>query len=110
MTTPIPEPTVRTTCYEVSCVPGDTIDADSFTIQVEYRGHDKWAVLLRRMWCLSVEGEWDYEPQPSSREDDWLATHRFDLDTALRLAKEQAPLIKVNGYTVADAIAMEAAR
>jgi hypothetical protein len=108
MSSPIPEPTVRTTRYEVSCLPPDMINADSFTIQVEFRDHDKWAVLLRNMWCLSSSGEWEWEPLPSEREDEWLAEHRFDLDTALRLAKERAPLITVNGHTVADAIAMEA--
>jgi hypothetical protein len=44
--------------------------------------------------------------RPSEREDDWLDTHRFDLDTALKLAKEQAPLVTVNGYTVTDALRM----
>jgi hypothetical protein len=32
----------------------------------------------------------------------WLAEHRFDLDTALTLAREKAPHLKVNGWTVAD--------
>lgn len=39
-----------------------------------------------------------------SREDDWLAAHRFDLDTALKLAREAAPHVTVNGRTVADAL------
>lgn len=27
--------------------------------------------------CLSTSGQWDYEPLPSSRTDEWLAQHRF---------------------------------
>ena len=49
-------------------------------------------------------------PSPSGREDDWLATHRFDLDTALNLAKEAAPKLTTNGFTVADALRFREAR
>jgi hypothetical protein len=100
-----PAPTVTITRYEVSCLPQDHIDRDAFAIVVEWRGLGRWAV-LRRSSCLGADGKWEWEPQPSSREDDWLETHRFDLDTALRLAKEQAPLITVNGFTVEQALAM----
>ncbi len=44
--------------------------------------------------------------RPSERDDDWLDAHRFDLDTALMLAKEAAPKVTVNGFTVADALRM----
>lgn len=50
---------------------------------------------------------WDYEMRPSEREDEWLATHRFDEAIALRLAKEAAPHVTVNGRTVADALAQQ---
>lgn len=109
MTDTIPEPTVRVTRYDVSCVPPDHIDSIHFTARVEYRGHDLWAV-LDGPYCLGTDGEWDYEPSPSNREDDWLETHRFDLDTALKLAKEAAPKMTVNGYTVADVLARRARR
>ena len=105
----IPEPTVRTTRYEVSCLPPDDVNAFHFTARVEYRGKDMWAV-TNGWGCLGTDGEFDYEPSPSNREDDWLATHRFDLDTALRLAKEVAPKMTVNGYTLADILAKSAAK
>ncbi|GAA4225990.1 hypothetical protein GCM10022254_09400 [Actinomadura meridiana] len=101
--TETPKPTVRTTRYEVSCLPPDNIDAFHFTITVEWRGGDLWAV-LRYGECLGTDGKWDYEPRPSNREDDWLDAHRFDLDTALKLAQEEAPKITVNGQTVADVL------
>ena len=100
-------PTVRPTRYEVTSLPESHDELGSFTITVEYRGRDRWAVLRRGRWCLSTTGEWDFESIPSEREDEWLAAHRFDLDTALRLAHEHAPTMTVNGYTVADALALQ---
>jgi hypothetical protein len=47
---------------------------------------DVWAV-RREAWCLNRAGEWELEPQPSSRDDDWLAAHRFSLAEALAAAK-----------------------
>lgn len=103
MTTP--EPTVRPTRYAVNCLPEDGIDSHVFEITVEYRGRDRWAV-KRHSQVLGTDGQWDWEMRPSEREDDWLDSHRFNLDTALKLAKEQAPLITVNGFTVTDALHM----
>jgi hypothetical protein len=98
-------PTVQATRYTVSCMPEDAApDAHVFEITVEYRGKGRWAV-ARFGQCLDANGLWDHELSPSNREDDWLATHRFDLDTALELAKAAAPHVRVNGLTPADAIA-----
>lgn len=106
--TDIPEPTVRPTRYVVSCFPLDHEDSH-FDLSVEYRGRNLWAV-VRLSSCLGVDGTWSYGSIPSEREDEWLSSHRFDLVTALRLAKDAAPHITVNGYTIADALAMEASR
>lgn len=38
----------------------------------------KFAVYLRDKRCLSKSGSIDYEPMPSSRDDEYLAAHRFD--------------------------------
>lgn len=78
-----------------------------YLITVEYRGDGMWAVCSGRD-CLGSDGEWEFEPSPSNRDDDWLATHRFDEQTALRLAKEQAPLMTCNGITVQEALARSA--
>lgn len=104
----MPDTHTRPTRYEVSCLPETHIDAGHFTVTVEYRGRDRWAVLQRGRWCLSTTGEWGYESIPSERTDEWLAAHRFDLDTALRLAREQAPRMTVNGHTVTDVLALAA--
>src|SRR5690606_16891884 len=36
-----------------------------------------WAVRDGLKKCLSKSGEWDYEPFPSSRTEEWLDQHRF---------------------------------
>ena len=102
----------RVTRYEVNVFPDEMVDkpyseAFHWTVVVEYRGRGKWAV-LHFGFALGADGEWDYEPSSSNREDSWLETHRFDLETALRLAGEQAPKITVNGLTALDYLARHA--
>jgi hypothetical protein len=99
-----PEPftTCHATEYEVSILlEGDT-NRSLFVITVQYRGEGRWAV-TRHGSCLGADGEWSWESIPSEREDAWLAAHRFDLDTALRLARAAAPHVVVNGHTALDA-------
>lgn len=103
-----PTVTVRPTRYEVCAIPEDNINYPAFALTVEYRGRDRWAV-VRHGSCLNSTGGWDWESMPSGREDEWLATHRFDLDTALELAREAAPHITVNGHTVGEVLADKAA-
>lgn len=107
----------RVTRYEVSVFPDEMLadefsamDADTWSVVVECRGFGRWAVTRSVRRCLSADGEWDYEPSPSNREDDWLETHRFDLETALRLAAEQAPHITINGLTALDILAKHQAK
>lgn len=104
----IPEPTVRVTRYEVSCLPEGHKMAPHMTVRVEYRGRDRWAVIHDPL-CLSACGEWDYEMRTSERAAEWLDAHRFDLVTALKLAKKHAPLLSVAGWTPMEILAREAA-
>jgi hypothetical protein len=121
----IPEPQVRPTTYSVSCIPEDDINARHFTLKVEYRGNGLWAVtdggsFLGRNGTWSDGYSWrDGNEEPATEEDfreesegqeAWRAVYRHDLDTALRLAKEAAPHMLVNGHTVADALARRAER
>lgn len=99
---PEPVATCQATEYEVSILLEGDINRSVFVITVQYRGGGRWAV-TRHGACLGINGEWSREAIPSEREDDWLATHRFDLDTALRLAREAAPHVAVNGHTAIDA-------
>lgn len=127
----------RATNYTVTCLPDDPIDPGAFDIVVEFAGgvspdgqrpeDQQWMVRRRNHWrvlcaetdppfftsalqspamCLSREGEWDED----RRDDAWLAAHRFDLETALRVAAGQAPLVKVGGMTPAELLAWRAER
>lgn len=106
----VPEPIVQPTAYTVNCLPEDDINARHFALTVEYRGDGRWAVCRSGRGCLGVDGAWDYEARPSAHEDGWIAAHRFDLDTALRLAREAAPHVEVNGITVVQALARRSPR
>jgi hypothetical protein len=105
---PTPPPSVRPSQYTVNCLPDDDINARLFAITVEERGQidgqTLWAV-CRMGQCLDGDGEWDYEPIPSSRTQEWIADHRFLLDTALDLARGAAAHVTVNGITVEQALA-----
>lgn len=105
-----PEPTVHAVEYVVSCLQGDDINFDLYAVRVQYRGGGRYAVIGLGDMCLGADGTWDRGVKEYDRGDAWLDSHRFDLDTAIRLAKEQAPLVTVNGRTVTDALARQEKR
>lgn len=100
----IPEPEVMVTQYVVSCLPDGYLERDLWSITVEYRGREKWAV-KRLSYCYDANGERSYESIPSERRDEWLAQYRHNLDDALALAKRLAPTLRINGWGVAEALA-----
>ena len=93
------------TAYTFSLLPEDSQDWDTFAVRVEYRGYGRWAV-MRHGHCLNTSDEWDYERNPSGRDDDWLNEHRFALDEALTRARRILPTITCNGHTYSDALAL----
>ncbi|MDX3183543.1 hypothetical protein RKD45_002482 [Streptomyces griseus] len=99
---PEPVATCQATEYEVSILLEGDINRSVFTITVQYRGDGRWAV-TRNGSCLGADGEWEFGIKEYDRGDAWLAAHRFDLDTALRLARQAAPHVVVNGHTAMDA-------
>lgn len=56
-----------------------------------WRPTDVWAV-RKRGWCLDIDGDWVYEPLPSSRDEDFKARCRFTLDEALVRAEQARDL------------------
>lgn len=95
---------VKITAYDVLPTAYDTAKARDlyhFIIKVEYRGIGKWAVV----WMGSVlnrDGEWEWEPSPSNREDDFFERCRFTRTDALKRAREAVDELKVNGLTLAE--------
>lgn len=99
--------TVRPVRYEVSVLPEADINNLVYALAVEDRGAGRWAV-VRHQQCLGRSGQWSYELRPTEREEEWMADHRFDLETALRLAEEAAPSVIVNGISAAEVAARAA--
>lgn len=87
----------------VTVLPLDHPDAGTWGLRVEWRGGDQYAV-VRYDCCLSVTGEWDPEPNPSSRDEAWTATHRFSHQAALALAAQHAPHVRINGVTATEVL------
>lgn len=100
-----PGVTEQVTSFEFSVLPVDHPDRRHLTVTVSYRGKGGWAV-THCGECWSTTGGWEYEAMPSAREEQWLAEHRFDLDTAKAIARELAPGLVVNGDTAADVLGM----
>lgn len=100
--------TVKVSAYTISRLPDDSADHSVWSITVEASGHGRWAVrVLGR--CLSKSGEWEYEPSPSNREDDWLDTVRWDnAEDAIAAALAAEPTLTFNGMTPADVLARQA--
>lgn len=89
---------VRTTRYTVTCVPPDTApDAHVWAISVEEQRDGKWIANHMGSW-LTADGHWEIGYSGA------YPTCAHDLETAMRLAKEVAPYILINGLTVADAL------
>lgn len=94
---------VRPTRYEVTAWPGpeDSINRSLYILYVEYRGMNRWAV-TDGAYCYRKDGHKRYESMPSSRTDRFKRAYRFDLDTALALARKLAPKITIMGRTAAE--------
>jgi hypothetical protein len=121
------DPEVRAVRYWVSCIPEDLTDfGDVFTVVVEYCGQGLWSVTNRGIRHLGADGTWsqgyrgpfsDREPvtpeehhELERRYEQWLSLHRFDKETALRLARAAAPKLTVRNLTAAEALAEYARR
>lgn len=87
---------VRPTEYEVTAWPGpiDGVNRSHYVLHVEWRGGENWCVkdMFR---CYQANGDSEHEPNPSSREDDFIARTRFPLTEAIELAKRIAPTMTV---------------
>ena len=99
------------TSYEVTIWPEECSGMDSalYCCTVVYQGHGNWSVrrggASSNAPVLGRDGQWYYEKLPSDRTRDEIAEHRFDVVTALGMAREMAPKIEINGVTAEEALA-----
>ncbi len=54
-------------------------------IAIAERDENRWAI-FDGSCCLNIEGEWEVEPQPSSRDDAFKMRTRFTLSDAMQRA------------------------
>lgn len=87
--------------YQVTHLNPDSEEGIIWGVTVEYRGPDQWAVCSHRR-CLNSNGEMEHESLPSSRTDEFKASTRFDLHTALAMAEDYADRLVMNGMTWRD--------
>lgn len=85
--------------YPTGCEPGNP-DARYYIVRVARKGQDRWAVMwMGECWNGS---DWEYEPLPSNRPDDFLDRCRFPLDDAVRIAAALPDTLVMNGRTWAQ--------
>ena len=103
---------IRAVTFDVSVFPdsmlddpSSALDADTWKVTIEWRGRDRWAVTRTGRACLSTDGKWEYEPDPSERDEAWLDAHRFSFEQAQALAVEHAPKVSFNGLTALEILA-----
>lgn len=58
---------------------------------------------MKHRFCREPETEAEWDDYHAGR-DAWIAEHRFDEQTALKLAREAAPHVRVNRWTAADVL------
>lgn len=94
-----PRAVARATRYTVTCIPPDSApDAHVWALYVEEKRDGSWVVTDGFGW---MDGELTFQDRPYP-----ACCH--DFDTAMRLAKEAAPKVVINGRTVVEALAIAA--
>ncbi len=101
-----PEIVEQVTEYRVSAAPLDHDDGWRFALVV------RWSRALGGTWMVTAgaepasyigaDGQWCWDVLPEDPPDRWRDAYRFDLATALRVAREAAPKVTVNGRTWAQ--------
>ena len=56
-------------------------------ITIERRGDDQWAV-CRHGAVYASDGQWEYEPLPSNRDEEFIRRTRYNLHNAYEMARE----------------------
>lgn len=96
-------PTVAVTEYTVSLLPESNVNYRHYRILVQRLDGDVWRVQNAMGDFLSMAGTWSVGPWGTR--DRWVQLHTFDLDTALRLARQAAPNVAVSFRAAAEVLA-----
>lgn len=86
---------ILATVVEFAVSEGPPGGAKDTEVRVVRRDEGRWAV-LRHGLTLNRQGGWEREPAPSARTEAYLGRCRFDLETALRLARGAARTLGAN--------------
>ncbi len=106
----------QVTEYRVAPCPLNDPDARHFALIVRAVkfAPDKWVVTdgFEPGGYMAPDGRWHWDvlPDAGGWPDDWRDAYRYDLDAALRIAREAAPKQVVNGGTWAQWQERHAAR
>lgn len=101
-----PTPSVQATHYEVTLVPRTHANGRWYTVHVQHHGHGRWVVYrdscavggaIPSRYCLAADGTW-FEPDDPS----WFGAPTYELEEALALAREAAPLVVVAGRSAIE--------
>lgn len=100
------EPDLLPHATEFSFLPAGASFGDNnvqyFTVTVSRRSNGLWAVLwMGQCWNARTK-DWEYEPSPSGRSEDFLVECRLSLQDAVRVAHEAPNTLTVNGKTWLD--------
>lgn len=93
----------RATAFAVCVLPFTHPEFGKYAVTVQWCGGDRWSA-GQGGFQLSADGSWDWVPPGREQDSDWKAAHRFDLDSALRLAEQAAPDVPANGITATQAL------
>ena len=61
----------------------ETDDPELKRMTIQQRGENAWAVVDECGFVLAKNGQWDYEPMPSSRTEKFIRNTRFRISTLL---------------------------
>lgn len=90
----------QVTEYRVSAAPLDDREGARFALIVRWNRTDTWMVTdgAHPPDYMGADGRWSWETDDEHTEG-WRDAYKFDLPTALRIARDAAPKVTVNGRT-----------
>jgi hypothetical protein len=94
----------QVTEYRVSAAPLDHPEGWRFALIVRWNRTGTWMVTdgASPPDYMGADGLWSWESGVDRDAEGWRDAYKFDLETALRIAREAAPKVVINGWTWAQ--------